>query len=381
MKIRFNAIDTLFFKDAKPFSMGEETWAESLFPPPPSVLFGAIRTLYFIQNPDQFHLLNTADDPTRDLEIRAVYFNVNDSIYFPAPKDVVKLKDTEDFSVLDAIENATMTSYSLPYRLAPSNDLAAEDATGLATKGSMQQYIQSASWPVQGGVYPYAQLAPTEPKIGIGRNRQVNAASEGLLYRVGMKRMAFTDEVDYDIDQPSNHIRIEVEFEGLATGSFEKEGFLKIGGEGKAVHYSLIEEQGITFNWTPDSPYFKLYLMTPAIFKNGWLPSWLSWSEPHKTYIGTWNGFPLKLQTAAVGKPLPIGGFDMYHKQPKPLYKAVPAGSVYFFELKDESKIPELASLHLTSISEANEAYKGVKYDSRKQGFGRVLICNSPISI
>ena len=44
MTIQLDALDTLFFKDGKPFSLGEETWADGIFPPPPSVVYGATRT-------------------------------------------------------------------------------------------------------------------------------------------------------------------------------------------------------------------------------------------------------------------------------------------------------------------------------------------------
>lgn len=376
-----NALDTLFFKDAKPFSMGEETWAESLFPPPPSVFYGTIRTLYFIQNPQQLPLLNTADDPTRDLEIQAIYFNINDSPHFIAPRDIVKVKSGhEEYIMLEPAKNNGVNSYDLPYRLIPPISEAVEDASGWVTNLSLRSYIGSDEWPNEGKVYPYTEFALTEAKIGIGRNRQYNAASEGMLYRVGMKRMAFPAEAAYDEDQPNNETLIEIDFEGLPSGSLDKEGFSKIGGEGKAVHYILSEEDGILPEWTPESVFFKIYLLTPAIFKTGWLPSWLQWSDKDNTYKGTWNGLPLKLQAAAIGKPVPIGGFDVYHKQPKPMYKAVPAGSVYYFELEDVSKIPLLASLHLASVSEAREAWKNVVYDSRKEGFGRILIGKSSIA-
>ena len=49
MRIRIKALDTLFFRDGKPFTSGEETWADGTFPPYPSVLYGALRT-WFITN-------------------------------------------------------------------------------------------------------------------------------------------------------------------------------------------------------------------------------------------------------------------------------------------------------------------------------------------
>lgn len=41
------AFDTLFFRDGKPFSMGDDVWANGVFPPYPSTLYGALRASYF----------------------------------------------------------------------------------------------------------------------------------------------------------------------------------------------------------------------------------------------------------------------------------------------------------------------------------------------
>ena len=68
-----------------------------------------------------------------------------------------------------------------------------------------------------------------------------------------------------------------------------------------------------------------LYLATPAIFENGWRP------ESFEQATG------LALRAAAVGKPRIIGGWDWKKKRPKRLWRAVPAGSVYFFELPEDA--------------------------------------------
>ena len=58
-----------------------------------------------------------------------------------------------------------------------------------------------------------------------------------------------------------------------------------------------------------------------------------------------------KLIGAAVGRPRAYGGFDMRKHKPKPMRKAVPAGSVYFFRLLDVS----LADV----FDELSEAFHG----------------------
>jgi CRISPR-associated protein Cmr3 len=41
---RFTPLDTLFFRDGRPFNAGETVWLESLFPPSGRTLQGVIRS-------------------------------------------------------------------------------------------------------------------------------------------------------------------------------------------------------------------------------------------------------------------------------------------------------------------------------------------------
>lgn len=57
MIIEMKPLDTLFFRDSKPFSRGEDTWADTIFPPYPSTVYGALRTAWFKQNIKEFEYL------------------------------------------------------------------------------------------------------------------------------------------------------------------------------------------------------------------------------------------------------------------------------------------------------------------------------------
>jgi CRISPR-associated protein Cmr3 len=73
---------------------------------------------------------------------------------------------------------------------------------------------------------------------------------------------------------------------------------------------------------------FKLYFATPAISANGWLPCWLD----VQSLRGQWDNVDVQLIAAAVGKPQAIGGRDLARNSHRYIRRAVPAGSVYFFE-------------------------------------------------
>jgi len=95
MIIRIRPLDTFFFRDGKPFSRGQETWADGIFPPSPSILYGALRAIYFSEYPDEFNKANTPDDPTLNLKIKGIFLGMGKLIYLPVPADFViaKAKD------------------------------------------------------------------------------------------------------------------------------------------------------------------------------------------------------------------------------------------------------------------------------------------------
>ena len=123
---------------------------------------------------------------------------------------------------------------------------------------------------------------------------------------------------------------------------------IKLGGEGKFVSVqNLAKSIEIPFPKIDNN--FLLYISTPTIFKKGWLPDWID-KDSLKGKIPN-TDLTVKLLTASIGKPDLIGGFDMAKRKPKPMYKAVPSGSVYFFEIL-EGNSSELEKIHQKSISD-----------------------------
>ncbi|MEN3045343.1 MAG: type III-B CRISPR module-associated Cmr3 family protein, partial [Candidatus Hydrothermales bacterium] len=88
---------------------------------------------------------------------------------------------------------------------------------------------------------------------------------------------------------------------------------------------------------------------THAIFEKGWIPRWIN----EKTLIGDFEGIQLKLIACVVGKYVRVGGWDIARGEPKPMYKAVPAGSVYYFRVLNGKSIEEVKkAFHLKNISD-----------------------------
>jgi len=342
MWISLRPLDTLFFKDGKPFSMGEDTWAEGLFPPPPSVFLGAVRTAVLGLQPEVIARLGT-NDPTSNIRIDDVQiaYNEPNEFRFICPLDLVKRKDANQFHLLKLKRSNYLTSNTLEQLLVNEKlyEIESCGAHHWLDHSSFGEYLNGDT---PGS--PTTFRVTSEPKIGIGRNREVNAASEAMLYRVGMQRFS---------DEEGNHLFFNLKVEGLPESSRQlwergEMPFMKLGAESKAVLCEVLH------NFSPpaflpkfdrDDRYFKWVLATPTIFQHpeqkkfparqyGWIPSFI---DPD-TWEGYWQGRRVKLVSAAVGKPQSIGGFDMLKKEPKPMLKMVPAGSVYFFRLLDEDE-------------------------------------------
>jgi len=336
MNIEITAFDTVFFKDGKPFTMGEDTWASGIFPPPPSVFYGMIRTAYAAQN--NISLTDIVEE-TKKLKISSILLKYDDGendLLFPYPTDLFQSKKEEAIKLMKLKANNIISNISAekyPYVLSPETNKKVEEHFDKAflDKDSFEQIYLQAKDNDDIYIKKNSDIIEIESKIGISKNICSNQTDEGKLYRVGMIRPK---------------VKFLIEFSNL---ELQSKGFFKIGAESKAAHYKAILQNKINLPEIKNE-YLKIYLATPAIFKNGSIPEFIA--NEH------YEGIDFEFLTMAIGKPKFIGGFDMKANKPKPMKKAVPAGSVYYLK---SNKAKELAEkLHCKSISEINP----------EQGFG-----------
>jgi len=341
---KLGSLDTLFFRDGKPFSMGDDTWADGIFPPPPSVIYGALRTAYLSKNISEFKNVNTDEDKTAKMKISFLSYYLKSKFYFPCPLDIVKDKANDNSKYyllrLKPKSDSFFLNFDLPYILKSEGEV--EEADGLIEKIALSDYLLHCKPPKS--LLEKSKHFLEEPKVGIGRNNETHIGEDGMLYRVGMKRL-------YD------NFGLVV---GINDLTLSEEGIMRLGGEGKSVVFSSktadkpIEPPIFKLPEKLSGDYFKVYLSTPAIFKDGWQPS-------HDIVGGA------ELIAAAVGKPIHVGGFDMKPKngkkpRPKPMRRAVPAGSVYYYK----GTLDQAKQIHLNPISDDAQ--------DCLQGFGIALI-------
>lgn len=346
MRVEITPIDTLFFRDGKPFTMGTDTWGSGIFPPYPSMVYGALRSLYFSHHIEQLNKANTSEDPTVHLKIKGLYLKNENSFLFPVPLDCVETVNERKTLVLELKKIEFLCNCPSEYMLIHGiSEKVKNPENGWLSFDNLVNYLNGDYEKLS--YRSLSDFVKEEPKIGIGRNNFTKSVEEGMLYRIGTKRLINTS--------------IIVDIEGL---SLPESGLMKIGGEGRPARFKCFKDCNIPAPTSINKKLIKLYLLTPAIFNKGWLPD----SIDENNLTGEINGIKVKLLTSAIGKPLYIGGFDIKSGKPKQMKKAVPSGSIYIFEVLDEVSEEDIKALHNTSISDGEE-YK-------KQGFGIVYLAN-----
>lgn len=367
--IEIEALDTLFFRDARPFTMGDETTANGMFPPSPSVFYGALRAAWLAEHPDMIANAGTDADPTAELRITGIAMQRDDTLFFPLPKDLVKKKNPDDpskdesrklYTVYPLMRKAK-SKYALINNLPAehilrfqSDDVVEELEGGMISQSLFTRYADGRF--SQGDARKLTDWIEDEAKIGMARNSVTHASREGALYRLDMRRPEVLDtRVDEQGHNRSPHFsptatRFIVQISGL--DDFPKQGMMHLGGEGKAAAFHQIDAPLNVTSPSIDAQGFKVCLATPAVFANGWLPGWLEQDRDGVWQGSPGNGMQLTLLAAAVGRYQPIGGFDIIKKLPKPLQRMVPAGSVYYFRLDAGSQKDVVAMLHQTAISD-----------------------------
>ncbi len=266
MIIKINPLDTFFFRDGKPFSAGQDNWADFVFPPSPSVFYGALRTLY-LANTIGFDDVQQMIKNTSTLVIKGIYLEKGNELYFPIPNDLVQDKNTNDILLLKSQTNSEASSLkkntTILNRLTTSSGVIAENVESsklISNEYLVDFYLQNID--IDKIKFSQNSLVQ-EAKIGIGRNNEslTTDNQDGLLYRVEMLRFE------------NNDIKFVIEYEGLELA---KNQFIKVGGEGKLSSYE-IENKSINIQTVSEfiDNKFKLVFISPAIFKNGWLPNWI----------------------------------------------------------------------------------------------------------
>ena len=319
-------LDKLFVKDGRPLSLEDDSAASGLFPPPPSVVYGALRSAVLAQADDLLAAIGTDADPaTQNARLSGVAFaktapDATQALYFPAPADLTraKEKDPKTRAGLAATragllpDDVGLTSAPTSRLLGPPHGSGpVESAGGYVSGAGLVAYLRGEEVPAS-QLTEASALYGAEPKLGIALDYGSRTTGDGLLYTMAMQRLC-------------DGVTLAVQTSGFGASL---PPLLRLGAEARAA-----EVLPMSLEWPaavpPEGSTFTLYLATPAVFRNGWLPDFLD----AETLTGRLAGAEVRLLAASTGKYVPLGGWDIAARRPKPMRKAVPAGAVYHLEI------------------------------------------------
>jgi CRISPR-associated protein Cmr3 len=331
--IQLDPIDTLFFRNGRPFSMGEETWADAVFPPYPSVLYGALRTAYGLSLGAD---LTTIAKNTADIEIHDIYLALSKDIkdstferYYPMPLDlVVPYKQETALSVALKPHIKAYSSSNIPgthLLLAPGHERFQSVDNGWVGMAALERYLKGDTRDV-----PFERLGDymvDEPKVGIGLDKNTRTTEEGKLYRVGMVR--------------ASQCRIGIAFSKSSDETAIQSVAIRLGAEGKMAvwHNADAEDIPAPKDILQTGDCFRVWLATPAIFDRSNIPD-----------LKAQLGIDATLLAGITGRTLAIGGWDMEKRSPKPMHQAMPAGSVWHFRANETIDLSKLQGRSISII-------------------------------
>ncbi len=311
--IKIQALDTLFFRDGKPFSMGEETTIETKLIPFPSVFWGAIFTRLLVDEK-----VKKADIEKLSIGRIFLYDEKNHRFLLPAPADLFTDKENNIYTerYQEIKEEVVSNNISTKYIVMPQKDVKRIENSFIDVY-SFVPYMKQFDNDI--AVFKIDEILTTETKIGIKRDNSTNTNEDGNLYRIPMLR--FNEGWSY---------LVEYELEGDLK--LEKNGILKLGGEGKTVNFTEYKDAILKITqevFVEKDEFFKIYASSPLILNSF---DFISWTKLFNSHLKNWE-----LVSVCNSAPLSIGGWDLKERKPKKMKKALPAGSVFVFKNLDNT--------------------------------------------
>lgn len=368
MRLFIEPSESLLFRTGRPFVAGENNYAETMFPPTPETLQGAIRaTIAAYWQPgvtiaeafapksngednDLVKLIGKFQDYRRfritgiSLGCRTNMANSTIERLFPAPAHILEaegdettqvrlvLKSCKDANVLTNLPDGMDLLY--PEHISTDSDKL-EPIKGWLTESELKKALNLGSQTTPGQalvtVTKDKDIYTRESRLGIGMNNKTKATQEGLLYQVEMIRMnpdyGFVVDIALASEQDEKTLIDDKETQTLLH--LPDYGFMSIGGERRAARFEVITSQEPS-QLEQNKEGNMLYLATPAALNYGWQPE-------------NWKNKGLEAPIAvAIERYQPIGGWLLQPQNTggndKPLRRCVPAGTVYYF--KDNIRIP-----------------------------------------
>lgn len=362
MFVDITPLDTIFVRDSRSFGVNEAHAVDSLFPPPPSAVFGAMRGAMLVNGgyevckwgggltqgkpwPKWFDDSDSEDGDRLRQEGPVV--RIGETPLFPMPLDVWHSDGMLGLVPIKATPK-NMCGISLPFCFHHPKALGSkkEEGSMYISAGLLSEYLDLADpkqtlTNVSKRIFATEDLWAFERRVNVSLDPCARAGKEGALFSLEHAR---TDA--------HRHVGLTSRWRGPAEfGDAIRNGFssgnamiVNLGGERRLA--AVRENTG--FSWpvsnfvkkpsNTEKTCFRLYFATPAYFENGWKPAQ---DNAGRVLIRTDetgpDGIPATLLAAAVGKYRCIGGYDFKRQKERSMHRFVPEGSVYYLETDAEN--------------------------------------------
>lgn len=344
--------DVWLFRDGRPFTAGEGHAAETLYPPPPFTVQGALRSwLLGRELVDWRTFLDQSDTAAQNMAtkighppregvagslgafamrgpFRARLTGGRAEILYPAPLDVHHVRDRGWRALRPVKTNAQMNWDEGFCPLLPdprdTTEKPDEESSGTLTYGSLMDYLEGRLFGLLG-----RPEVEREQRLGIAMDYGPGRAADGMLYLAEFARLR--PSTDYE--------RYGLLVEATDALTWPNEAVISMGGEMRAalVRTLTAAEAPVTLPALSPGLRFKIVLLTPAWFASGRQPENGDWAIFFKAPADV----KVNCIAAAVGRPQFLGGWDAARGKHKPLRGFVPPGSVFYFETNEPVELPD----------------------------------------
>ena len=337
--VRFEPVDTLFFRDGTPFSAGSapQEGVHSLFPPHPVSIVGAVRAALARCNgwggqgrwPEALDaVLGSGPDDLGALSLDGPFLLCCDQPLFPAPRHLLGANESGTWVPRVLLRPGRETACDLGERVRLP-DVSQDDGSKTKLKTGDDWWLTAVGLEtvLHGGVPAAAEAVSSnalwaiEPRIGLERDNAKRAALEGKLYSTRHVRL-------------QRDVALGVRVAGVPAGWKRPYGQMTpLGGESRLAECRRWDG-GAKF------PLPETVRTTGRMAAIALTPLDLD-AEVCRGQLPLDGPGGARVVCACLRRPQRIGGWDSLTRRALPLCSVLPPGSVLFCEVADPERFLE----------------------------------------
>ena len=356
---KFEAFDTFFFRESKPFGISGGNELNSVFPPPARTIAGVVRTAigettgvcWEDYKNNQDHSLRNEigyGDDIGPLKFSGPYLSLKGTRLFPMPFCLVKDCYEESIRQLLPENTPTRTDIGNIYLpLVDPVDAVAKPMDGAWLKKEDFEKFLNGEIPEFEKIVENKDLFKTESRIGIAIDHLTKTTGDGNLFQTSHLRIFEGTAIESVVEGVSDKIRIKEHF------------VCRLGGEGRPAGVSVsAKEDDLLCNlkFTGKEKGLMLIFITSADFGGQLFPEGFvrEGGKEGNVWKGKLGGINVSVHSIATGRPIREGGWDLVERRPRNLKSLCPAGTVWYIKPEGdlEDAVKKINGIHIGNETE-----------------------------